>query len=197
MQGSTDHPLCDQGRNQLPYLTARFAETPLDAVYCSRTKRAMETANAVAEAHGLQPIVREELRERDAGEYEGWSVGELLQMVGIDRDRGGPRYPFQFEFPTAEPIPDVYERMRHTLEEILEKNCGQAVAVVSHGMALQMAIAFLAGIALPEYTSHRLRNLSITKVLVREDGSAEFAFWDDLSFLPDEMQEYNMCISKK
>ena len=47
VQGQTDVELTADGRAQLPYLTKRFAETPLAAVYTSPLRRAEETAAAI------------------------------------------------------------------------------------------------------------------------------------------------------
>lgn len=47
VQGQTDVELTADGKAQLPYLTKRFAETSLAAVYTSPLRRAEETAAAI------------------------------------------------------------------------------------------------------------------------------------------------------
>lgn len=47
VQGQTDVELTADGKAQLPYLTKRFAETPLAAVYTSPLRRAEETGAAI------------------------------------------------------------------------------------------------------------------------------------------------------
>ena len=57
VQGQTDVELTADGKAQLPYLTKRFAETPLAAVYTSPLHRAEETAAAIV-AGGTSPFLR-------------------------------------------------------------------------------------------------------------------------------------------
>lgn len=52
VQGQTDVELTADGKAQLPYLTKRFAETPLAAVYTSPLHRAEETAAAIVGGRG-------------------------------------------------------------------------------------------------------------------------------------------------
>ena len=56
VQGQTDVELTADGKAQLPYLTKRFAETPLAAVYTSPLRRAEETAAAIV--GGPSPFLR-------------------------------------------------------------------------------------------------------------------------------------------
>ena len=58
-QGWTDIELNDAGREQARLLGLRFRHMPLDAVYVSPLKRAIATAEPMAKAKGLTPIVDE------------------------------------------------------------------------------------------------------------------------------------------
>lgn len=197
MQGSSDQDLCEMGKAELPYLTEHFRDIPVDAVYASHLKRAKQTAKAVADAVNLPILIKEDLRERDAGEYEGWPVHKLIEMTGIQGHMGGPLHPAGFDFPTAEPVREVYARVGRVLSEILDENRGKSVVIVSHGMTLQMALAWLMQVDIEEYCSHPLRNSSVTKALIDEDNRAEFAYIGDMSFLPQEMIENNERIGRK
>jgi len=197
MQGKTDQPLCGQGLAQLPYLQAHFQSIRVDAVYCSPFRRAVQTAEVIAASHSLPLNMADDLRERDAGEQEGQRVRDMLQTCGLDVSSGGPRYPIRFDFPTAEPVAEVYSRMKHALGQILDACRDQSVVIVSHGMAIQMAIAYLTGTALTAYVSHPLQNLSVSKALVDPHNHAEFQYYGDLSFLPDVLSSYNYAIGRQ
>ena len=77
IHGWTDGSLTEMGFRQLPYLTERFRETRLDAVYSSDLRRAMDTARALSEPRGMLLRVREDLREVNMGDWEdkcwGWA----------------------------------------------------------------------------------------------------------------------------
>ena len=66
-QGHADPPLNELGREQAAELATALAGEELAAVYSSPLKRALETAQAVAEPHGLSAIPVESLREVDVG----------------------------------------------------------------------------------------------------------------------------------
>ena len=196
MQGLTDAPLCAEGERQLPYLAAFFEQIPLQAVFCSPYRRTIQTASAVAAACGLPLQFKSDLRERSAGDYEGYRVDDLVKTLGLESRKGGPRYPIRFELPTAEPICNVYARMSTVLREILEEYQGKSVAVVSHGMALQMAIAFLMGTPLKEYQSFPLPNCSVCKVLFKENR-ADFEYIGKVDFIPQDLLRVNQIDRKE
>ncbi len=185
MQGATDNDLCEAGRAQLPYLAEYFSNIALDAIYCSDTKRCKSTAKAIAIPQGLPLIVCDDLRERSAGKYENWPIVDLLRLSGAESINGKPLHPIQFILPdsTAETIPAVYERMRNVVSKIITENEGKAVAIVSHGMALQLAIAFLTNEDIRTFTGKRLENLSVSKALVNEAMHGVFECFGDIRFL--------------
>src|SRR5207302_9541483 len=75
--GSLDVGLSDEGRRH----AAELAGSPAgyDAVYTSPRLRALETAGPIAAARGLAPVVRDDLREIDFGDFEGRRYEEIEQ----------------------------------------------------------------------------------------------------------------------
>ncbi|MEZ5187956.1 MAG: histidine phosphatase family protein [Microbacterium sp.] len=94
IQGSTDIPLNDTGREQAretaAALAARFAgQAPV--VASSDLSRARETAEIIAEALGVAgPRLYPQLRERSYGVAEGMTIEEYLERFGAF-DRVVPR----------------------------------------------------------------------------------------------------------
>lgn len=64
-------PLTELGRQQAAELAVALADEPIGAVFCSTLLRARQTAAPVAERFGLTPVVREGIREVQAGALEG------------------------------------------------------------------------------------------------------------------------------
>lgn len=195
--GTTDLPLTEEGRAQLPYLADYFCAVPVDAVYSSPLIRAAETAKCIAQAKGLETVFLPQLKERDCGRYEGFPVQDMIRMTGVEARGGLPRYPGRYDFGDGETPQTVQDRMAQALTGIVHENRGKDVAVVSHGMALQMALAFLMRQSVRDFESRNIRNLSVTKVMVYEDEHAEVLYVGDLSFLPPEMKNLNDDVTKQ
>src|SRR5437764_2409246 len=84
-QGHADRPLTERGRAQAAELAERLADIALDAVYSSDLRRARETAEAVAQAQGVDLVQLAELREVSVGSWEG-----------LTREEAATRFPEGF-----------------------------------------------------------------------------------------------------
>ena len=68
--GHTDEPLCDEGKAQLKDIMENYGEYPqVDAVFSSPLKRCIETALTIYPDRN--PLILDDLREYDFGEFEG------------------------------------------------------------------------------------------------------------------------------
>jgi uncharacterized phosphatase len=123
IQGATDIPLNDTGREQARRAGRLLSRRNWDAVVASPLSRAHETASIIASELGLPaPTTDERLVERHYGDAEGLEVSE------VDR-----RYPGTTHVPGREERENVAKRALEALIEIGEANRGKAVIVVSHG----------------------------------------------------------------
>jgi len=125
LQGHSDRPLNDTGREQARTLAEELANEPLAAVYSSDLRRAGETARIVAEAHGLQVTTLPDLRERHFGTWEGLSDAEIEE-----------RFPEQIANGTlgdGETREEMDRRVLESLEQIAREHPDGTVLVVSHG----------------------------------------------------------------
>ena len=78
VQGHTDVPLNETGREQARALAGELAGEPLAAVYSSDLSRALETATIVAEPRSLAVTTLPALREKHFGTWEGLTDAEVL-----------------------------------------------------------------------------------------------------------------------
>ena len=148
IQGTTDIPLNETGRQQAEQLAAVLKErsgypagTRIDAVYTSPLARAFQTAEILAK-EGKLPLRRlTGLRERDFGCWEGKS----WQQVEAE-------YPDEFHLWREQPmvgIPPGGEsrksceaRSERAIRQILEETAGDAV-IVAHGGILVFLMNYL------------------------------------------------------
>src|SRR5690242_2083357 len=118
------------GKQQAAKLAETLGRLPLRAIYTSPLERAMETAQAVARKHGLEPQPVEDLGEVRLGEWEGLSMAELQSREGwreFNQFRSGLRPP------GGELMIETQTRVVRRLECLRKQHDGEMVALVSHG----------------------------------------------------------------
>jgi broad specificity phosphatase PhoE len=148
-QGHTDRPLTEKGRRQAKALAARLAGVDLDAVYASDLRRAWETAEAVAQAHGLEVTRLPELREVHVGSWGG-----------LTRDECEARFPEAFErwrsggqgWDDGETYDEMAARVVSTLHQLARDHPNGRVLVVSHGGPIRAVHAHALGV---DVATHR------------------------------------------
>jgi len=148
-QGHADRPLTDRGREQARELAARLADVHLDAVYSSDLRRAWETADAVAEHHGLEVGQLPELREVDVGSW-----------CGLTRDECAERFPDAFSrwrnggsgWDDGESYEEMGERIVAVVQRLAADHPDGAILVVSHGGPIRAVHAAALGV---DIATHR------------------------------------------
>ena len=140
MQGVTDIPLNDTGREQARTTGKKLAEMGLDftVLVSSPLSRAYETAQLVGEHFDLQvDKTYPELVERAYGDGEG------LDIPAPER-RAPERY-----YPNVESERDLYIRAVRVLRQIVrdyaERGGEQKIIAVSHGSLIRRALSAAAG----------------------------------------------------
>jgi broad specificity phosphatase PhoE len=161
-QGHADPPLNDAGRAQAAELSIALADEDLAAVYSSPLRRAFETAQIVAAAHGLEPVALEALREVDVGSWQGLTRSEVES-----------RFPDQYArwldhaqgWEDGESYEQMGDRVVAALLELAAAHDGDRILAVTHGGPIRAAFAFA------DSTSHaeaRRRGPTISNVFLAE-----------------------------
>lgn len=134
LQGSSDIPLNDVGRQQARDAVAVLGAGTWDAIVSSPLPRARETAEIIAAGLGIE-LGRsyDELIERDYGQAEGMKDAEW-EKLWPNKDGGG-----------IETLDSVVARGRTAIERIAADFPGQNVAVVCHGTIIRYTLSALAG----------------------------------------------------
>ena len=104
--GSLDVPLSAAGLRRAAAVGELLRDHDVAAVYTSPLQRAFETARAVATAHGLEPIPRDDLRELDFGEVEGMRFDEIAS-AHPELYRFWMEDPASVRFPGGEGLADL------------------------------------------------------------------------------------------
>jgi probable phosphomutase (TIGR03848 family) len=183
--------LNEDGRGQAAALAERLCEAPIAAIYSSPLERTLETAQPLAEAHGLTIQVREELGETRYGDWTGRTLKELKDealwpVVQV--------YPGGARFPGGESLREVQARIVNELDRIRDAHAEQTVAVVSHSDPIKMAAAFYVGLPLDLFQRLTISPASVTGFAFTQYGPRLICLnqTDSMpSFKPEDQKEPN------
>ncbi len=171
--GHTDIPLTELGYLQAQN-TARFlADYPITHVYASDLLRAMQTAEPTARDHGLPIIPNRQLREIDAGAWEGIAFEELMRIFPksyeVWRNDCGRAQP-----DGGESVVALSNRICAEVERIAKAHRGECVAIFTHATPIRVLCAKWQGY-LPEETGAVAfcPNASVSVVEYCDDGSTK------------------------
>ncbi|WP_245884409.1 histidine phosphatase family protein [Glaciihabitans tibetensis] len=134
LQGSSDIPLNDFGRQQATDAIEVLAGTRWDAIVSSPLSRARETAEIIAAGLGIElgPSY-DELIERHYGDGEG-ATAEII----------AERWP-DHQYPGLESLDSVIARAKVALDKIASEYGSKNVIIVCHGSLIRYTLASLAG----------------------------------------------------
>src|SRR5262245_22908500 len=141
-----DSALTENGRAQAQKLAARLAGEEPGALHSSDSQRARQTVAPIAAALNAQVAYDAALRERNYGEFEGWTYADL------ERDRPEAYSKFRsrdpaYAPPRGESGNQFRERILAALERIAAGAKGGSVAVVTHGGVLGVIYRHVNGAA--------------------------------------------------
>jgi probable phosphomutase (TIGR03848 family) len=157
--------LSDRGREQAASLAERVARVRPAALYSSPLERCLETAAPIAEATGLEVRKVPELLEIDYGSWTGRPFSSLRGTKLWERVR---RLPSAAKFPEGEAMLDVQRRVVTVLEELAGDHPRGAVAVVSHGDPIALALAHFLGLHVDLFQRIHAAPASVSAVVLSD-----------------------------
>jgi len=168
------------GRKQAQAVAKRLKGATIKAVYTSPMERAMETAQPIADALGLEAIVRPGLLETDIGKWTGKSLKKLSKKK---RWRVVQSAPSLLRFPGGESFAETQHRIVRELESLANQHEPKDVIVcVSHADPIKLAVAYYLGLPLDQFQRLGVSPASITALNIGEMGSFLVTLNYDLGF---------------
>ena len=154
--GHIDSPLTETGRRQAQIVAETLAGVKVDRVISSDLSRARDTAQVIAERHGLAVETFRELREIDLGEMAGKSFADAEAHPYWNEDGF-------VEWPGGESLDAVFDRAFGLLGRVVAESPGKTIVVVGHGGVTRILVSHFLGL-LPKLHRTRAVNANITKV---------------------------------
>ena len=158
MQGQTQGELNQRGREQAEQVARRLASEPLDAIVASDLHRAIQTAEVIAEPHGLPVVTTPLLRERDWGSFTGRFIPDLRNEV----------WPDDIESEEA-----LLERACSFLINMTATYPGKRVVAVGHGIINKAVLAVYAQCTMREV--QRMMNAEVRILTMSSERAASAA----------------------
>lgn len=149
--GAVDLPLTDNGIAQAHALAELFTDKGITKIFCSDMIRARQTAEAVGNALGIQPIADPRLREM--------CFGNLEKCMRDDAEFNRRKQVFAERFPGGgESILQGAHRVYSFMDEMLANCRGETVLIVSHGWTNKLIASYFSDLSNEEFAQFRLPN---------------------------------------
>lgn len=159
--GSSDTDLSQNGIDQAQKLGLALRDIDISAIYSSPLKRALDTAQAIANQLGLEVNIEPALKEMEVGDLEGIPIAELgtnfsRYMIEWRKGEGTAK------LPGGESLIDLSERVWIAVQSMI-KNTGHGnVVLVSHYFVTVAIICRALGMPVKQIGRIRVQNASIS-----------------------------------
>jgi broad specificity phosphatase PhoE len=148
----TDPALSIEGQQQARQTGRLLSGFPIAAVYSSPLVRARQTAAAIAEPHGLEVLVVDDLVEVDVGDWEGRPWDEI-ERTDPEAYRAFMADASVNPYLGGETLEIVLDRAVPAFEKLMAENLGRVIVAVAHNMVNRAYLAPLLDVPLARYRS--------------------------------------------
>ncbi|MDD4955948.1 MAG: histidine phosphatase family protein [Candidatus Omnitrophica bacterium] len=173
--GVTESALTASGRRQGEYLKKRIADTKIDKIFVSPSKRAVDFCKIIFGGKRKKMLVG--LKEMNFGIFEGLTYSKALKKYP-DICKRWFKNPKRFNVPKAEPFNDFRKRVLMAIKKIISANCGKTAAIVTHGGPIMLILGSIIESKKPLEIMPKLASVTIIefdglkpKILVLNDTS--------------------------
>ena len=185
IQGVGSAPLNETGRMQADRLARALRGDAPFALYSSPLRRALETAQAVADHAGVEIVPDDGLTEMDVGEFEGLSGPELRRRYP-DVMRMWDEDACHAVMPGGESLSTVCDRAWQTVLKLAESHPDDTVVAVTHNFTIQTVVCTALGMPLNNFRRLSVDLGSITRLEVSEGQAKQVSINETLHLkLPD------------
>jgi 2,3-bisphosphoglycerate-dependent phosphoglycerate mutase len=138
-QGHAPTSLNAMGHEQARALGLYLRDAPIEAVYTSDLPRALQTAQAVAAYHNLEPIVETRFREINVGVFQALFPDELAELYPAELAswRSGDT---TYAPPGGESLNQVQQRAMQAFADVVARDNGDHIAIVTHGGTIRQML---------------------------------------------------------
>ncbi len=166
-QGTLQIPLNAEGQAQAQALAQHLRGSAISAIYSSDLARALQTAEAIGAAVGVQPQSDQRWREFRLGIFQGLTDDEIIEQYPDEWHQFRENY-WDYVVPQGESRRALQERLYTAWLDITARDHDGAIIIVSHGGAIKMLLLKLFD-GNAELSNIHIENTSVTIVEGAED----------------------------
>jgi probable phosphoglycerate mutase len=194
--GAVNVHLSDEGRLQAEQLARRLADDNISAIYSSPLDRTVETAEILAEPHGLKPVLKDGLREINHGHWEGLSRKEVEEEFH-EEYLAWETDPFSFAPEQGESGISVLARALPVIRDIVVAHMDQNIVVVSHKATVRLVLSSFLGFDGRGYRDRLDQAPACLNILDFKDPvHARLMLFNDISHYADQPHRPNRHLSR-
>ena len=166
-------PLSELGHYEVDriceFLKRRGAKS--DIIYCSESPRTIQTAKQISKLYKKEIVVVDSLKPRKCGKLNGLTLEQVEKKNPqmLEKWFNLPNYDEEID---AESISDFIKRVKLTIDEIVEKNIGNRVIIVTYPDVIQAAICGALDIPSDKIATIYIRTGSATQISYYENWSS-------------------------
>ena len=162
-QGQSDIPLTDEGRIQARSLSERLKDEKIDVIYSSDLGRTIETAEIIAEHHGLEVVPAALMRELSFGIWEGMTYDEIIKKWAEEYNKWQDD-PYNEKPPEGETLSELCERVSKFLMKAAQDHPDGRILVVSHAGPIRAILSVLLNLKQDFFWKFKISNTSLTVI---------------------------------
>ena len=166
-------PLSEEGvdeiENVVKYLKSRAVKN--DVIYSSPAVRTQQSAELVSKLFKQDFEIVEDLTSRQCGQWNGLTYEQILAMypdgishilANLESDEGN----------TGESTVKYISRIKKVIDDLVEKNTGNRIIIVTHPDVIQAAICGALGIPADIFLKIYIRTGSVTQISYFENWAS-------------------------
>lgn len=159
-----DHVLTPLGKSQALSRSHEFSKIPIQAIYTSLFKRAVETAEIIGAKLSVPVHIVQDLRERSFGSFdcgEGfWKLRAVFDHL-TDEERLHTRFVLDMETNY-----EARERVMSSLHELAQKHPNQTIVAISHSALMIILLSELGHAPFSVLHPSGIKNMGYAKLQV-------------------------------
>ncbi len=144
-RGRTDVPLDETGLKQAELVGEYFKGMEIHGIYSSPLSRAFQTAQKIAQFHNLKVQPLDGITDMSFGDWEGRPHQEIREKESKTY-RQWVEEPHLVRLPGGEGLDEVRARAMAALGDVIRKNPGKTLVLVSHRVICKVLICAILGL---------------------------------------------------